>query len=90
MNKTTVLVLTAALVLTSAAVFAQNPQAQNPQASPSPANAMMPAFPQGFKPPMMRTVLASSDGGVIVVTSDKIIKYDKDLNLVNKVDLKTD
>lgn len=85
MNKTTVLVLIAALVLTSAAVIAQN--GPTPSAMPAVPKGV---FPNGFKPPVMKMMVASSDGGAIVIAGDKIMKYDKDLNLVNAVDLKVD
>ena len=37
-----------------------------------------------------KNVVATSDGGIVVVTGNKLIKYDKDLNLVKEVDLKMD
>lgn len=37
---------------------------------------------------MEKSVVATSDGGVIVMTANKLIKYDKDLNLVKEVELK--
>ena len=37
---------------------------------------------------MMKNVVATSDGGIVVVTGDDIIKYDKDLNLVKEVEMK--
>ena len=37
---------------------------------------------------MMKNVVATSDGGVVIVRGDKIIKYDKDLNLVKEVRMK--
>ena len=39
---------------------------------------------------MKKDVIATSDGGVIIVTMNKISKYDKDLNLVKEVDIKMD
>ena len=39
---------------------------------------------------MRKTVVATSDGGVIIVGLDKITKYDKDLNVVKEVELKAD
>jgi hypothetical protein len=37
-----------------------------------------------------KTVIPTSDGGIIVVTSDKIVKYDKNLNIIKDVKLKSD
>ena len=39
---------------------------------------------------MGRSVVATNDGGVVVVTGNKLIKYDKDLNVVKEVELKMD
>ena len=39
---------------------------------------------------MERSVVATSDGGVIVVMGNKLTKYDKDLNVVKELELKTD
>lgn len=36
-----------------------------------------------------KNVVSTPDGGIIVVSPDKIIKYDKNLNVVKEVDLKT-
>lgn len=45
--------------------------------------------------PMMKTmttrsVVATSDGGVVVVMGNKLTKYDKNLNVVKEVELKMD
>lgn len=39
---------------------------------------------------MDKKVIATSDGGIIVVVGNKIQKYDKDLNLVKEVEIKMD
>ena len=39
---------------------------------------------------MQKQVVATSDGGIIVATGNKITKYDKDLNVVKEVELKMD
>ena len=39
---------------------------------------------------MNKSMVASPDGGVIVMTANKLTKYDKDLNVVKEVDLKMD
>ena len=36
------------------------------------------------------TMVASNDGGVIVMMGNKLYKYDKNLNLVKEADIKTD
>ena len=38
---------------------------------------------------MEKSVTATSDGGIVIVAGDKITKYDKDLNLVKEVELKS-
>ena len=43
-----------------------------------------------MKSMMERSVVATSDGGVVVVTGNKLIKYDKDLNVIKEVELKMD
>jgi hypothetical protein len=43
-----------------------------------------------MKSMMERSVVATSDGGVIVVMGNKLTKYDKDLNVVKEVELKMD
>ena len=37
---------------------------------------------------MEKKIVETSDGGVVVMTCDKLYKYDKDLNLVKEVELK--
>lgn len=39
---------------------------------------------------MNKNVIFTPDGGVIVVSPEKIVKYDKNLNVVKEIDLKTD
>lgn len=43
-----------------------------------------------MKSMMERSVVATSDGGVIVVTGNKLTRYDKDLNVVKEIELKAD
>ena len=43
-----------------------------------------------MKSMMERSVVATSDGGVVVVMGNKLIKYDKDLNVVKEAELKMD
>jgi hypothetical protein len=39
---------------------------------------------------MQKQVVATNDGGIVVVTGNKITKYDKDLNVVKEVEQKMD
>jgi hypothetical protein len=39
---------------------------------------------------MMRSVVATTDGGVVVLSGHKMTKYDSDLNVVKEVELKMD
>jgi hypothetical protein len=39
---------------------------------------------------MKKSVVATSDGGVVVSIGDQLIKYDSDLNLVKKVEIEVD
>lgn len=39
---------------------------------------------------MERSMIAAVDGGVIVLAGNKLIKYDKDLNVVKEVEIATD
>ena len=43
-----------------------------------------------MKSMMERSIVATSDGGIIVVMGNKLTKYDKDLNVVKEVELKMD
>lgn len=84
------------LVLCAGFVFAQgadeNMPPQPPQQSGQPnCNTM------DKKPPMMsmnmggmmpKSMVSSNDGGVIILSGNKLMKYDKDLNLVKEVEIK--
>ena len=59
--------------------------------------SMAPTLPGGFMENMMiqqamkdKSVIATSDGGLIVVVGTKLIKYDKDLNVVKEAEIKID
>ncbi|MFC1623963.1 hypothetical protein ACFL28_01400 [Candidatus Omnitrophota bacterium] len=43
-----------------------------------------------MKKMMEKEMVASGDGGVIVLVGNKLLKYDKDLNLVKEVEIKMD
>lgn len=39
---------------------------------------------------MEKTILMTADGGVIVSAGNKLVKYDKDLNVIKEVEIKID
>ena len=98
MRRTVLFLATAAVLLLSPAVAV----AQDGQ--PRPGGTMggpmmmgqgqsMPCGPMhmGMMAAMARpTMLATQDGGVVVLSGDKMMKYDKDLKLVNEVQVKID
>lgn len=43
-----------------------------------------------MKSMMEKSVVATADGGIVVVTGNKIAKYDKDLNLTKEAEIKVD
>ena len=43
-----------------------------------------------MKAMMEKTMVATPDGGVIVMAGNKLLKYDQDLNLVKEVEIKID
>jgi predicted lipid-binding transport protein (Tim44 family) len=79
----------AGLVFTVSAVsFAQEPEQMEGQ-----MGQQQQMMGQGMKGGMMRGMMsgqmvAASDGGVIVMMGNKLMKYDKDLNLKKEVEIK--
>lgn len=51
---------------------------------------MMDGKMMGMCAMMQKQVIATSDGGVVIVTCNKLTKYNKDLNVVKEVELKMD
>lgn len=51
---------------------------------------MCPMHDMMMKQMMEREVIATADGGVLVLLGNKMIKYDKDLNLVKEAEIKPD
>jgi hypothetical protein len=49
-----------------------------------------PLHAEAAKTMMKRELVATADGGVVVLQGNKLSKYDKDLNLVKELDLKCD
>lgn len=43
-----------------------------------------------MKKMMTKEMVATGDGGVIVLVGNKLMKYDKDLNLIKEVEIKVD
>ncbi len=96
MKKTAILF---ALIFTAACSFAaaeEQQDAQQPDAQrsemPQDGPGMMGGGRMGMKGgPMMSihpTLVATSDGGVVVLMGKKLVKYDRDLELVKEVELK--
>lgn len=56
--------------------------------------AMMEKGMMGMCPMMKsmteRTIIATSDGGIVIVMGNKLSKYDKNLNLIKEVELRMD
>ena len=52
---------------------------------------MMGMMKHGMMMKMMeKNVVATSDGGIVIVSGNKLTKYDKNLNLTKEVELKSD
>ena len=52
--------------------------------------SMCPMHAMMMKQMMGREMIATADGGVLILLGNKIIKYDKDLNLVKEAEIKPD
>jgi len=96
MSKVKVLALViVSIMFCSGLAFAQAPLEKNPPVveEKTPEKQMDKGQMGGMIMQMMggmqKQMLATSDGGVIVMTANKLSKYDKDLNLVKEVELKT-
>ena len=67
-----------------------------PAEKPEMKKGMMGGKKMGMMGPMMmkmmteKTVGATSDGGIVVLAGNHLVKYDKDLNVVKEVDVKVD
>jgi hypothetical protein len=95
MKKIIILIVVAAIIAAcSYAVFAQSRtdgnemQKRMMDRSQMDKRGMMP----GMHPGMMGncSMVATPEGGVIVMMGNKLIKYDKDLNMVKEVEIKID
>ena len=83
------------IMFCSVAAFAQSPVEKNPPAveekaqEKQMANEQIGSLVMQMMNGMQKQMVATSDGGVIVMAGHKLFKYDKDLNLVKEVELKT-
>lgn len=85
MKLTKLSTLLAVILLAGLSIQAQNPQG-NPQGNSKGSHSMGQGGGCGMMMGMyMPHVMTTSDGGVIVVTGRKLIKYDKDLNLKKEI-----
>ena len=49
-----------------------------------------PMGPMMMKAMMEKSIVATTDGGVVVLAGNKLIKFDKDLNVLKEVEIKVD
>jgi hypothetical protein len=101
MKRTMVVVVGAvvSLLILSLSASAQNPMGTGgTMMGGSPAMTGQPGTrvpycpgPRGMMGAFMdRTVVATSDGGVVVLAGEKLMKFDKNLNLVKEIEVKFD
>lgn len=76
-------------LLSSKFVFAEDMQAMGNESQQG--QGMMGGQKQGGNPMMgmmpRETAIATADGGIVVLAGPRLIKYDKDLNLVKEVEM---
>jgi hypothetical protein len=80
------LILSSAFIFTGRFAFAEEPNMDAPQGKDMRGGKMKGMMGGGMM--HQASMVASSDGGVIVLTGGKLAKYDKDLNLVKEVEIK--
>jgi hypothetical protein len=86
--------LIAALFLSPSITFAQStleqkePAADEGKKDKQAKNEQMASMIMGMMGMMQKQMVSSNDGGVIILQGNKLIKYDKDLNLVKIVEVK--
>ena len=92
--RTLAVVIVSVLIALSAIAFAQeSDEMQGQMMSKEMKGSRMKKHPMGdmmMKKMGDRQMLATEDGGVIIWAGNKLIKYDKDLNLVKEVELEID
>jgi hypothetical protein len=90
MRKKSWVLMLMVLLLGGNLVYAQEMKADEMGAHKKKMGGKMGGMCPTMKSMMERSVVATSDGGVIVIMGNKLTKYDKDLNVVKEVDLKMD
>jgi hypothetical protein len=90
MKKIIVVSIISIILMTQSFAYAQGPQKMMGKKSTKPG--MMGMYPgMGMKKWMMGgQMVATKDGGVIVMMGNQLLKYDKDLNLQKEVEIKMD
>lgn len=90
----TLVVLVAVLIAFLAIAFAQESgQTQRPMMGKEMKAGKMKSHPMHgmmMKKMMERQMVATKDGGVVVMVGNKLLKYDKNLKLVKEAELKID
>ena len=90
----TLVVLVAVLIAFSAIAFAQESgQIQRPMMDKEMKAGKMKSYSMHgmmMKKMMERQMVATEDGGVVVMVGNKLLKYDKNLKLVKEAELKID
>ena len=93
MKKNVLIFIAVALFTASGLVYAQEMKG-GMMGSGMTGKGMMDGKMMGMHGMMMkmmdRNVVATSDGGIVIVAGNKLTKFDKDLNLVKEVELKMD
>lgn len=70
--------------MTGKDMMKSNMMAKGEMMGKSPMQAML------MKAMMEKSIIATTDGGVIVLVGNKLIKYDKNLNVMKEVEIKID
>ncbi len=85
MKRAAYMIALAGLVLTVSAVSSAQGQEQAEGRQQMMGQGMKGGMTHGMMSPQM---VAASDGGVIVMMGNKLMKYDKDLNLKKEIEIK--
>ncbi|MDD5045113.1 MAG: hypothetical protein PHH69_03715 [Candidatus Omnitrophica bacterium] len=85
-----------AIMFCSVVAFAQAPVEQNQTVAGEKAaakqmdTARMGGMAMQMMGAMQKQMVATNDGGVIILAGNKLLKYDKDLNLIKEAEIKTE
>lgn len=82
-----VVVLVAFFMATSVISYAQE---KGPMMGKEKKDSMKGMHGMMMKKMMIKEIVATGDGGVIVFVGNKLMKYDKDLNLIKEVEIQVD